>query len=187
MELVGSVWKSTYHMASDRRPIAVSQTKLGFTAGVISNAEGEVLFLHLIWKGETSAVHAHVCDDLLLQDHRKYSHFQNAETFQRLCNELLLRVTTEKAKHGMYDVHPVLIIDQAEQHKMDTLIAAGFHIVLIPKKLTHIFQPADQHIIANIKSQSQNEMSKWRTDLFKIIMSSKLSRTCASRATRPCV
>eukprot|EP00760_Papus_ankaliazontas_P001556 PhM_4_TR10507/c2_g1_i4/m.106140 len=108
-----------------------------------------------------------VDDDLLVQDHRSDSHFQNAATFQTFSNELLRRVTAEKMRRMAPHVTPVLIIDQAGQHKMDTLTAAGFKIVFVPKKLTHIFQPADQFIIAGIKELSVNALSGWRSDLFE--------------------
>eukprot|EP00759_Apiculatamorpha_spiralis_P048728 PhF_6_TR44116/c1_g2_i4/m.67323 len=157
----GSGWKWTWHRADDERAVAVRQCKLGFTCSVLSNAAGEIVLLQTIWKGLTAQVHAAGTHQKIYQDHRPDSHFQNGDTFNRWVQRFLV-VLENKPQ----DVTAVLIIDQAEQHKCETLSNAGVCCVAVPKKQTHIFQPADQFIIAGIKAGTTAAWNKWVQQLF---------------------
>eukprot|EP00760_Papus_ankaliazontas_P007209 PhM_4_TR13305/c0_g1_i1/m.77158 len=53
-----------------------------------------------------------------------------------------------------------------EQHNCAVLEACGFTIVKVPKKQTHIFQPADQYIIANIKELACQAWGNYVEDTF---------------------
>eukprot|EP00760_Papus_ankaliazontas_P008721 PhM_4_TR13916/c2_g1_i5/m.39951 len=112
----------------DPRPVAVKQTKLSFTAGVLTNAAGEVVLLQVIWKGLTTQIHVDIQHDKLLQHHRGGSHFQNTETFSALCQDIARRFTTLRQEKRAFDVVPVMILDQAANWNARTAPAASTKI-----------------------------------------------------------
>ena len=65
-----------------------------------------------------------------------------------------------------FDVTPILIIDGAPQHKCQILLDSGVKIVSVPFKQTHVFQPADQWIIAMLRSLLLQGWSDWVEEVF---------------------
>ena len=144
----------TWHRVVKGQPISISKLKLGFTASVCTSAAGEVVLVQIIWQGKTDAVHVDdLGDERIVQMHRDGSHFQNAETFKQWATEMVRRIGRIRERENIpEDVKAVMILDQAPQHGEVEIPGWSELIHLaIPKKMTHIFQPADSFIIANIK------------------------------------
>jgi hypothetical protein len=59
----------------------------------------------------------------------------------------------------------VLIVDAATQHSFDELRAKladhNCAVVKVPEKTTHVFQPADQYVIANFKKAVEEGYGRW--------------------------
>lgn len=166
LDLSGSSWEWTWHYADDPKPVAVSQPKLGFTASILSSADGKVHSLQMLWKGGTPACHAAGSDPMIFQDHRADTHFQDEETFNRWQVDFLTRWNALCAERDEFDVTPILILDGAPQHKYQILLDAGVKVVRVPFKQTHVFQPADQWIIAFLRSLLLQGWSDWIEGLF---------------------
>ena len=120
----------------------------------------------MLWKGATAASHAEGDDPMIFQDHRSDTHFQDETTFNRWCEDFLKRWNALCTQRGEFDVTPILIIDGAPQHKYHILLAAGVKIVQVPYKQTHVFQPADQWIIAMLRSLLFQGWSDWVEAIF---------------------
>lgn len=165
--------KWTWHPASRPGGIAIRDARLGFTVGVVSNAAGDVLLLQLIFKGSTNTVHAQVPmgggNRLILQDHQPESHFQNADTFGRFVDWLLGHVSRQLPQHAPGS-RCLLLLDDAQQHWDPAVVRkardAGVDFLKIPKKMTHIYQPADQYIIADLKRKVTVSWQGWVESLF---------------------
>ena len=164
--LSGSAWKWTWHYADDPKPVSVAQTKLGFTASILSSADGKLHSLQMLWKGSTPASHATGSDPMIFQDHREDSHFQDEDTFNRWSVDFVKRWHALCAERGEYDVTPILIIDGAPQHKYQILLDAGVKVVQVPYKQTHVFKPADQWIIAMLRSHVLQGWNEWVEEVF---------------------
>lgn len=78
-------WTWTRVRKGEAQQVSIARDKLGCTSSVLSSMDGKLHLVQLIWAGETNSVHARVRADeedaRILQQHRKGSHFQNAETF----------------------------------------------------------------------------------------------------------
>ena len=135
------------------QPISISANKLGFTMSITTTAY-EVVLVQIIWRGKTSSVHVEAAPhDIVHQMHREDSHFQNSDTFAQWSALLLNKISVIRERDQVpEDVTPVLILDQAPQHTgvNDARWRSLIHVA-IPKKQTHIWQPADQWIIACFK------------------------------------
>ena len=114
-----------------------------------TSAAGETVLVQIVWQGKTNQVHVDEVHPLVMQQHREGSHFQNADTFAEWKVEMVSRIAAIRKREGIADdVRAIMFLDQAPQHSQ-----SDNHWILIdiPKKMTHVFQPADQHIIANVK------------------------------------
>jgi hypothetical protein len=148
--LLGPNGSFTYIRRLAGTPVALRQTKLGFTAAVCTNAAGELLFVSACHKGSTIAVHADVVDGILSQHHRSESHFFNEGAVEEWLAEFVHRTRHQE--------QVCLILDSAPQHNVATRAvqdparpARKICLITIPPKMTHFFQPADQSIIANLR------------------------------------
>jgi hypothetical protein len=144
-------------------PVAMKANHLGFTAVVCVSACGGFKRLLLIWQGKTDSVHAQtqfmpkdmreLDHTLVKQVHREDSHFMNAEVFKVLLDWLLpqMRVHADGRE-------PIILYDAAPQHgvvktsvEATTSIYQEAQVVTLPPNSTHILQPCDQFVIANLK------------------------------------
>jgi hypothetical protein len=108
----------------------------------------------MIWVGSTTRCHAPLQHAILLQQHRPKSHFQDATTYREWFEKFVDVVKKVREDNGFAATEPaLLIVDAAPQHAVFEELEAAHHIVrvCVPKKQTHIFQPADQLVIANIR------------------------------------
>jgi hypothetical protein len=148
-----------------RMNVAIRSDKIGFTASVLTSADGRLHLLQVIHKGGTSQVEVPIQHDRFLQQHRADSHFQNAETFKRWTVRFTDVLRAVRDKEGAPDGKAVLIIDAATQHSFDevraTLAAHNCSVVKVPEKTTHVFQPADQYVIANFKKGVEEGYGQW--------------------------
>ena len=103
---------------------------------------------------------------MIFQDHRDDTHFQDEATFNRWCVDFLKRWNALCLERNEFDVTPILIIDGAPQHKCQILLDSGVKIVPVPFKQTHVFQPADQWIIAMLRSLLLQGWSDWVEEVF---------------------
>jgi hypothetical protein len=136
---------------------------LGFTAVVCVSACGGFKRLLLIWQGKTDSVHAQtqfmpkdmreLDHTLVMQVHREDSHFMNAEVFKVLLDWLLpqMRVHADGRE-------PIILYDAAPQHgavktsvEATTSMYQNAEVVTLPPNSTHILQPCDRFVIANLK------------------------------------
>jgi hypothetical protein len=137
----------------EKRNVAIADDKLGYTASALTSADGTFHLLQLIWKGKTPEVHARVSEEeenpRILQMHREDGHFQNETTWRQFLDHFVGLVSGFRTEGQKV----LLVVDAATQHsyrpELDWLIYIG-----IPKCMTHVFQPADQLIIANLKKTS---------------------------------
>jgi hypothetical protein len=144
-------------------PVAMKANHLGFTAVVCVSACGGFKRLLLIWQGKTDSVHAQtqfmpkdmreLDHTLVKQVHREDSHFMNAEVFKVLLDWLLpqMRVHADGRE-------PIILYDAAPQHgavktsvEATTSMYQNAEVVTLPPNSTHILQPCDQFVIANLK------------------------------------
>jgi hypothetical protein len=128
--------------------------------------------LQVIHKGKTNQVIPDVTHPRLVQHNRAESHFQNGETFKLWLSDFLRRLQQARRRLSVPDdTKALLIIDAAGQHAIDETRAllAQHHcaVVQIPPKTTHVFQPADQFIIANIKRKAVAAYNDWLTEIFR--------------------
>jgi hypothetical protein len=156
-----------------KKNIMIKQDKLGFTCSILSNLAGEVLCLQMIWKGKTSESHARVVDPhpKIMQQHREDSHFQSEHTWQQYLRRLETVLSPVRQRLAVDGVLPpaLLLIDAAPQH---TAVPDGLrgwlHTCNIPPKMTHVFQPADQFIIANLKQYSVSAYERWIEEVVSV-------------------
>lgn len=158
-------WTWTRRRSDNAVPIA--ESKLGFTAGICTNGAGEVLLVQLIWKGKTSAVHVALQHNKIVQMHREGTHFQDAGTWRVVASEICDRIAAAREASGCGDKTAVFFYDAAPQHsQVDAFQRANIVQIELPKKLTHIFQPADQYIIASVKQLCEQAEQKWVSEIF---------------------
>ena len=135
------------------QPIPIGTKKLGFTMSITTTAY-EVVLVQIIWRGKTDSVHVETAqNETVHQMHRADSHFQNGQTFEQWSKLLLDKIQAIRDReHIPDDVKAILILDQAPQHiEINDARWQDLVHVAIPKKQTHIWQPADQWIIACFK------------------------------------
>jgi hypothetical protein len=159
-----TTWTSVRSLGS----VVIKAERAGFTSSVLTSMDGKVHLVQMIWKGKTNQVHANVGSPILLQQHREKTHFQDATTFEEWFQRFIQIVTGLRGRLGE-DAKAALIIDAAPQHAGIEQLAADNNIVLIqvPKKQTHVFQPADQFVIANIRKRIKSERNNWIEDLVR--------------------
>ena len=152
----------TWHRCSQKRCVPLRDTKLGFTMSVLTSADGTLHLCQMIWQGKTEVCHAQVDDERknprIFQQHQPESHFQTQLTWKKFFNEFLKVVDKVRAEHFVDDLTPAcLIVDAAPQHLFDEEMLKqcaekNIFVVRVPVKQTHIFQPADQFVIAVLKA-----------------------------------
>ena len=167
--LNGTTRKWTWHRKSAKSTVPLRDVRVGFTMSATTCADGEVIALQMIWHGKTDAVHAKVPEHpRIWQDHQPTSHFQNAETFERWFKKFL---PIAVARRGGEDCPITLILDAAGQHSTESVKALmeqyNVVVVCIPPKMTHVFQPADQYVICNLKKYAKNAWFLYVQALFR--------------------
>ena len=167
--VLGQNRKWTWQRQCERRSVAIRDCRECFTCSVLTCAAGDLVELQLIWKGSTNLVHAKTSapHPKLVQDHQPSSHFQNANTWSRLLQRLCSHVAQMRRTHYRPDMPAVLVVDAAPQHSgVDLLSAEGIQLVEIPKKMTHVYQPADQYVIRGLKSKADVAWDEYVETLF---------------------
>jgi hypothetical protein len=151
------------------QPISIGATKLGFTMS-ITTTPFEVVLVQIIWRGKTDSVHTDAAQhETIHQMHRADSHFQNQETFEQWAGIFLKKIAAIRAReHIPDDVRGILILDQAPQHaRLNDARWNQLVHVAIPKKQTHIWQPADQWIIACFKKYLKSCWKGYLQEVFR--------------------
>ena len=169
----------------ESRTISVRREKQGFTCNVLSSAAGEIKMLQFIFQG-TSRVFVNVgSDPRVLQCAPKGSHFQDASTWATFLSRFKERLASEREAMKKPVAPALLIIDEATQHSGtdEILIGSSCDVVRIPKKMTHVFQPADQFVISGLK---QRAIQLYNDDVSRIFARSDLNSAisnviCTSR------
>ena len=94
--------------------------------------------------------------------------FQNKDTYARLCDVLIDHVVSIRAQLPQgEDGKALLVADAAPQHAdCGKLEDNGIRVVIIPKNMTHVFQPADQYVIACLKAYTQSAWDNYVEELF---------------------
>ena len=134
---------------SEGKYVTIRNVKAGFTASAITSAAGEIIKLQLNHKGDSNAVHAAPDEEhpRIFQTHQPVSHFQNAQTFSVLLNHVIEYVNNYRVCNNCPNQFAVFLLDAHGSHWTDgneqMLAGANIRTVPIPKKMTHIWQPAD--------------------------------------------
>jgi hypothetical protein len=163
-----SKWTWERVAVGEKCNIAIADNKVGFTSSVLTSMSGQLHLLQVIHKGKTAQVLVKAQHPRLVQHHRGESHFQDANTFRQWVSHFKTVVAKARAAAGLDPTEKaVLIIDAAAQHCIEETQAelAKIHcdVVQIPPKTTHVFQPADQFIIANVKAVANNKFLEMYT------------------------
>ena len=146
----------------ESRTISVRREKQGFTCNVLSSAAGEIKMLQFIFQG-TSRVFVNVgSDPRALQCARKGSHFQDASTWATFLSRFKEILASEREAMKKPAAPALLIIDEATQHSGtdEILLGSSCDVVRIPKKMTHVFQPADQFVISGLKTTRYSALQR---------------------------
>lgn len=85
-----------------------------------------------------------------------------------MCDDLIKHVNDVRSRlPPSADSRALLVRDAAPQHADDgQLDDNGVRVVVIPKNMTHVFQPADQFVIASIKALTQVAWDNWVEEVF---------------------
>jgi hypothetical protein len=155
--------------------VSIKEERLGFTCSAVTAADGTFVCLQMIWKGKTVASRARVqeqdLDPLILQCNQEESHFQNEKTWGELLSRIRnwfkkrLEAPEYAGKRGLF------IFDHAPQHGDIQKVKDFFHdtgvdILNVPKKMTHVFQPADMFVISCLKSLASKAWREWVEETF---------------------
>lgn len=163
-----STWSET---AGAQTTVAVAESKTGFTGSVTSCADGTLPLIQFIYKGMTEQVNANLSSEKIIdgiettlddfiQCQRPETHFQDSDTWALYCAKLREIVARKKKNSpSLKDIVPILIVDCAGQHVETKVNLPGWQVFAIPAKMTHIFQPADQYIISNIRQKTRRGLS----------------------------
>ena len=108
----------------------------------------------------------------ILQQHRADSHFQDADTwteyikkFGELVSEVRRVVAFDRGT-TVEEQRALFVFDMAPQHSLGPVEALGFvDVVHVPGKMTHIFQPADQFVITNLRKHSEAAYGRFIEDV----------------------
>jgi hypothetical protein len=155
------------YINKNSRQVHIKKNRIAFTCSVLTNMAGEALLLQVIFKGSTRNClpNFDACTEfdavqkskLLLQHSgHKNTHYQNNNTFKTWCSHLSQIDKKLRREHNIGDdVESLCFLDHATQHDTDFL-QNEFKIPVekIPRKCTHVFQPADQEIIPELKNKA---------------------------------
>ncbi len=158
-------WTWEHCPRGEKKNIVVREARAGFTCSVTTAASGEVVLIQFIHKG-THRVHVEGLEDMpnVLQCSREGSHFQNESTFAEWCAKF--KAIAEARRRSPTD-RILLLLDIATQHGEAAKLLPGIDIVKIPPKQTHVFQPADQYVIACLKGRAKKLFSAWIATQFR--------------------
>ena len=111
-------------------------------------------------------------------------HFQNADTFDRWFKRF---VPIAVERRGDHTTPITLILDAADQHNTsdECKALAALHnikFVGVPPKMTHVFQPADQFVICNLKKYVVNSWNDFVQALFRELSLDDAVKTMHSTA-----
>ena len=169
--------------------MAIRQEMLGFTCTVVCSPDG-IELLQMIWEGKTMTSSAEgAAHPRIYQTVREGSHFQNVTTFAELITKVIEFVRRKRAALGLpHDEPALLLFDYAGQHDgvAEALNAASIELQYVPKKMTHIFQPADQYVICCLKKRTTTGWKKWIESLFEdqTVEEAVATMTCHSAPVR---
>ncbi len=177
-----------------RHNVAVASDKLGFTSSAMTSACGAFHLLQIIWKGKTADVHAKVDEEKankrIVQMHRPESHFQCAETWRGFIDHFvsyvdpLRKSIAAELGRPTEAVKVLLLVDAATVHEyrppVPWLLFAG-----IPPSMTHVYQPADQTIIATLKKKARASYAKWLEDVVRQYEPTEAALILAGKKTPP--
>ncbi len=133
----------TWHRVVPGTPIAIGKTKLGFTCSIAVSAAGEVVLMQMIWKGATSTVHA------------------DFEQFSVTGRTVIFKIQKRTSSGLPNWQRKSRLLSWTKPRS----IKGG-----VPKKMTHIFQPCDQYVIANIRQMTNQA---WREHVVHTIASAE--------------
>ncbi len=162
----GANRKWTWHPRSEAHRVVLRECRNGVTITPLVSAGGIILGAQIIWHGKTDAVHFKPEDGLfedpmILQDHN-LSHWQNSHTQKRLIEHFLIpyvRILRTQMGLTMETSPGCYIVDAFGGHFSDDIRMLlsnwNIRVIQVPKKQTHVWQPCDQYIIANIKQTMQ--------------------------------
>ncbi len=120
------------------------------------------------WRGKTRGVHVHQQQkqNRIVEEHSA-THFQTAETFDRYLERLVQYVCKIREDIDDSNAVAVFVCDAAPQHRSSIILARhNIKYVAIPRKLTHILQPADQFIICHLKLNINSRYADWVESVF---------------------
>lgn len=136
--------------------------------------------LQFIYVGGTELVHAAMAPvgqpdpDDVLQCHRLNSHFQDKDTWKAWCDKFMATIAKIKSeKPQLADVTPILFVDCASQHYDSKCYLPGVTVIAIPPKMTHVFQPADQFVISNLRFETNKQFQQYVSDLVAVSSGTK--------------
>jgi hypothetical protein len=167
-------------VASKKQNVIVRTDRVGFTCSVLTNCAGEVVLFQIIWKGKTDLVHVspsqiqfprHVEHPAVYQTHREDTHFQSEETWKAFLARFIREVDKIRGEFGDHTAPAALLIDAAGQHNgtVSFLEDSGIQTIEVPKKCTHVFQPADMYIISNIKQHAKVGWNRYIEDVYRTL------------------
>ena len=174
---------------AETKSVPIRQDKLGFTCTLVCSPEG-IELLQLIWEGKTVASTAEgPGHPRIYQTTREGSHFQNASTFSELIGRVIDLVRNKRSHLGLPPDEPALLIfDYAGQHDgvVERLRDNNIEVQMVPKKMTHVFQPADQYAICSLKKRTTTGWKQWVETLFadNTIEEAVATMTCRSAPVR---
>ena len=156
--------------------IAIREDRVGFTACAVTTATGALVCLQLVWKGKTKASEArmqpHELNDTIFQCHNGNTHFQNEASWNCVLQKIKTYVAAARKSKGLSnEVRGAFLYDHAPQHGTEAnvqiaLADVAVDAILVPKKMTHCFQPCDMYVIACIKSATDAAWKVWIESCF---------------------
>jgi D-lyxose ketol-isomerase len=149
-------WTWTRCTKDSSASVPIKTSKAGFTCSVLSSMDGKIHLLQIIHKAKTGRVHVELEDDSkIIQQHREDSHFQNEQTW-RVWLDYFVKIVN-RIRQDDQDQQAILIYDSATQHSVTSTYLEPKRIdcICVPPKMTHIFQPADQFVISNLKATAR--------------------------------
>ena len=79
-----------------------------------------------------------------------------------------------------------ILLDAATQHTLDASKAPKWILILtVPPSLTHIFQPADQTIISNLKSKCNKFYFEWISEMAATLLEEVAAQVIAGKIPPP--
>jgi hypothetical protein len=135
--------------AGGKKNIALRQPKQWFTCSGCTAANGDILLMQLVHKGTPRVyVEGYADKEKALRCCNAESHFETAATFKEW-NDRFMEAGQQK------EVGPKSA--STADYRAGAPTQA---VVKVPPAQTHIFQPADQFIITNVKTKAEEEFKR---------------------------